>query len=86
MKVALRMIVADVHVMLGRQAIEMVLRAATLPMALLGMFLASFPQDAPEGAPWSRRIATIMDALTHRDTDFQRHRDSLGASPIFVAV
>ncbi|PSN64418.1 hypothetical protein BS50DRAFT_73425 [Corynespora cassiicola Philippines] len=55
-------------------------------MILLGMFMAGYPQDAPQNAHWSHTMQKLMHSLTVKDADVRRYWDHLGASTVLLGI
>jgi peptidoglycan/LPS O-acetylase OafA/YrhL len=61
---------------------------APIPAVLivLGMFMAGYPQDAPQNARWSHMMYKVMHSLTVKDTDIRRFWDHLGAGTVLIGI
>ncbi|KAF1985830.1 hypothetical protein K402DRAFT_333817 [Aulographum hederae CBS 113979] len=80
------MVVADLHVTLGPSATSTLPAPLPALLILFGMFLACYPQDNPEWAPWTRFMRDLMLPITPHGADIRRHWDSLGASTVLLGI
>ncbi|KAF1809003.1 hypothetical protein P152DRAFT_172989 [Eremomyces bilateralis CBS 781.70] len=85
MNVAFGMLLADLHVEVGADA---ALLPAPFPIIslVLGLFLCSFPQDAPDRTAWTRIMVNMMSPITPAEADIRKYWDSIGACLIVLGV
>lgn len=86
MNVAVGMMMAELHHDFKDSATSFLPTPVPSLLILLGMFMAGFPQDAPDRAPWSAVMAKIMHASVPKESDIRRYWDSLGASTVLVGI
>jgi len=86
MNIAVGMMVAELHNELGASATEFLPTPVPTLLIVLGMFMAGYPQDAPDRTFWSNTMHSIMVPLTPKDADVRRYWDSLGASTVLVGI
>jgi peptidoglycan/LPS O-acetylase OafA/YrhL len=86
MNIAVGMMVAELHNEFGASATDYLPTPVPVLLILLGMFMAGYPQDAPDRTVWSNTMHSIMVHLVPKDADVRRYWDSLGASTVLLGI
>jgi peptidoglycan/LPS O-acetylase OafA/YrhL len=86
MNVAVGMMVAELHNEFGANATDLLPAPIPALLIIAGMFMAGFPQDAPERVMWSRVMRNVMKPFVPKDSDLRRYWDSIGASTVLVGI
>ena len=86
MNIVVGMFVAELHNQYKDSATSVLPAPFPALLILVGMFMSSYPQDAPEHAAWSHTMARFMHKLVPKDADVRRYWDSLGASSVLLGI
>lgn len=86
MNIVVGMFVAELHNQYKDSATSVLPAPFPALLILIGMFMSSYPQDAPEHAAWSHTMARFMHKLVPKDADVRRYWDSLGASSVLLGI
>jgi peptidoglycan/LPS O-acetylase OafA/YrhL len=86
MNIVVGMFVAELHNQYKDSATSVLPAPFPALLILVGMFMCSYPQDAPEHAAWSHTMARFMHKLVPKDADVRRYWDSLGASSVLLGI
>ncbi|OCK88142.1 uncharacterized protein K441DRAFT_690744 [Cenococcum geophilum 1.58] len=86
MNIVVGMFVAELHNQYKDSATSVLPAPFPALLILVGMFMCSYPQDAPERAAWSHTMARFMHELVPKDADVRRYWDSLGASSVLLGI
>jgi peptidoglycan/LPS O-acetylase OafA/YrhL len=86
MNISVGMLLADLHVQHSKTATQILPPIVPFFLIAVGSLFACFPQDAPETAPWSEQMRSLMFAITPVEADLRRYWDSIGASLIIFGV
>ncbi len=84
--IAVGMLLAELHTELGATATSTLPSRLPFLMIFTGLFLCSYPQDAPERMPWSHTMQTLITPLIPTKADPRRYWDSLGASTLILGI
>ncbi|KAJ6155421.1 hypothetical protein N7470_005987 [Penicillium chermesinum] len=61
-------------------------RAISAPLAILGLFIASYPGDHPEWASWSRRMLDAAQYLFPPDVNIGKRYTAVGVDMIILSI
>ncbi|KAF2195334.1 hypothetical protein K469DRAFT_698913 [Zopfia rhizophila CBS 207.26] len=86
LNIVIGMFVAELHNHYGDSATSILPTPVPALLIVVGMFMAGYPQDAPQNARWSHMMAKFMHSITAKDADIRRYWDSIGASTVLLGI